>query len=170
MPALGLTFHAVHGDGLPEPQRLHARVASQDALQARQSMSTLRLDRLKPSFDRADTPSPTGPAGRKASTKWSCCSIAAAQSGLLFRSMTQYPMLWRGTPPRRLGRVAAGGRAGSLPRPRDLVAEYDAIAPTRRAARRAAIGVPRPAPAPGPAAPLALQVALRASYHATVTP
>ena len=117
---------------------------------------TVNVDRLKPFFERADeppTPSPISDAGRRASTSWTCCSTARWCGGLpstLSAGDTSRPShadAWR------------SGRVEELNNSRNQVAEYDAIAlkrcAARSAARRAVLVARARGPRPGPAPPSA---------------
>ena len=113
---------------------------------------TVNVDRLKPYFARADAIPPPGPvsdAGQEGEHE-----VELLLNRRKFRGVTQYLVRWRG----HAAPEDAWCRVEELDHCRELVAEYDAIAPTRRNARRPgrAADVPGPvpdAPEPGPAAP-----------------
>ena len=100
---------------------------------------TVNVDRPKPYFARADETPPSGPvsdAGQEGEHE-----VELLLNRRLFRGVTQYLVRGHALP------ADAWRREEELDHCRDLVAEYDAIAPTRRAARNAARrAAARPAP------------------------
>ena len=99
----------------------------------------VNVDRLKPYFARADEPPPPGPvsdAGQEGEHE-----VELLLNRRLFRGVTQYLVRWRG----HASPADEWRRVEELDHCRDLVAEYDAIAPTRRAARATPYAGPRPA-------------------------
>ncbi len=115
----------------------------------------MNVDRLKPFFERLGTAPAPGlvlDAGRKVSTRWSCCSTA----GWCAAGVMRYLVRWR-------GHTSADDewlRAEELTHCQEKVEEYNATAPRRRAARRAdpaaEPAAPPPAPPPPALAPAAL--------------
>ena len=85
------------GGGLPEPQRLHACIAAQDALPVQ---SDGQRDRLKPCFERSDEPLPPG----RVSNAGQAGEQEAEVDLLLSRRVV------RGVPSRRVVRVVLSRR------------------------------------------------------------
>ena len=113
---------------------------------------TVNVDRLKPFFERADAPPPPGPvsdAGQEGEHE-----VELLLNRRRYRGAIQYLVRWRG----HAAPEDAWVRLEELDHCRELVAEYDAIAPSRRAARRTAVAAPGPAPDLGhrPAVSLAI--------------
>jgi hypothetical protein len=91
---------------------------------------TVNVERLKPFFERVDALPPPGPvldAGQEGEHE-----VELFLNRRLVRGVTQYLVRWRG----HASPADAWLRVEELDHCRELMVEYDAIAPTRRAARR----------------------------------
>ena len=109
---------------------------------------TVNVDRLRPFFERANAPLPPGPvsdAGQEGEHE-----VELLLNRRLYRGSIQYLVRWRG----HAAPEDAWVRLEQLDHCRELVAEYDAIAPTRLTARRTAVdSEPVPASGGGPEVP-----------------
>ena len=104
---------------------------------------TVNVDRLKPFFERSDEPPPPGPASDAGQAGEH--EVDLLLNRLVVRGVTEYLVRWRG----HASPAYAWRRVEELDNYRNLVAEHDAIAPNRRAARSAARRAVLRGPGPG---------------------
>jgi hypothetical protein len=120
----------LHGDGLPEPQRLHPRTATPDALQPDRQRRSAQALRRETGGSARPPPGPAADVGQEGKHE---VELLINRDRWLVRGVIRYVVRWGPLIGRR--RVAAAGRAGALP------------GESHRERRR------RPSPPPCPTAP-----------------